>query len=457
MDIHSRQSSQGGWKSRWSFVAAATGAAVGLGNLWKFSYLAGDNGGAVFVLAYLLCVLFVAFPIMLAEVVLGSRGRSNPVTTMQDISLEAGARPWWQVIGWMGCVAGLVILSYYCVIAGWSIAYIEKMLSGQLLAATAQSAGAEFKSLLSDPQTLIRWQTVFLLIVGLGVASGVRFGVALFTRVLVPALLFMLIALVLYSGRVGDLGAALDFLFKVDLAALTLETWLAALGYAFFSLSIGVGTMIAYGAYVPNKRSVSKMVGVVVVVDTVISLLAGLAIFPLVFSLNLAPTMGPGLMFVALPYGFGNMVYGQYFGALFFVMTVAVAIGSGMALLEPATAWATERLRLWRPIAVLIIVALVWSLGFATILSFNVWADWSFAGFSLFTLLDFIAGNILLPIGGVLIAVFVGWKMRKEVLRDELHIESDQFFLLWYSVLRYIAAPGVLVVFVFSWYHYLSG
>ncbi|MBL4826501.1 MAG: sodium-dependent transporter [Spongiibacteraceae bacterium] len=456
MDINVRQSRQGSWRSRWSFVAAATGAAVGLGNLWKFSYLAGENGGAAFVFAYVLCVLFVAMPIMVAEVVLGSRGRSNPITSMQDVSLEAGASAWWQSIGWLGCVTGLVILSYYCVIAGWSIAYIEKMFSGQLLAASAQSAGGEFSTLLADPATLIKWQSLFLLIVGLVVAAGIRRGVAFLTRLLVPALLVMLIALVFYSSKVGDMDRALVFLFKLDLEAVTLDTLFAALGYAFFSLSLGVGTMLAYGAYLPDKRSVTKMVGTVVVMDTLISLLAGLAIFPLVFSLNLAPTMGPGLMFVALPYGFGNMVYGQYFGALFFVMASAVAVGSGVALLEPATAWVSEHMRLWRPVAVLVIVGVVWLLGLATIFSFNRWAGWSFAGFSLFTFLDFICANVLLPVGGLLTAVFVGWKMRKEVLRDELYVESDLIFSLWYRLLRYIAAPGVLVVFVVSWYQYLS-
>lgn len=454
MDIRLRQSSQGYWRSRWSFVAAATGAAVGLGNLWKFSYLAGENGGAAFVVAYLLCVLFVAFPVMVAEVVLGSRGRSNPIASMQDVSLEACSSPAWQCIGWLGCITGLLILSYYSVIAGWSMAYITKLFNGELLATTAKAAGAQFNDLLADPGTLIQWQTMFLMVVGVVVSAGVRRGVAWFTRMLVPVLFIMLLALALYSAKVGELGAALQFLFAVDMSTLTVDTFLAALGCAFFSLSIGVGTMIAYGAYLPDKRSITKMVGVVVVMDTVISLLAGLAIFPLVFSLNLAPTMGPGLMFVALPYGFGNMIYGQYFGALFFVMTSAVAIGSGVALLEPATAWAVERFRLRRPVAVIIIVSVLWLLGLATIFSFNYWAQWRFAGFSVFTFLDFISANVLLPVGGLCVALFVGWKMRKEVLRDELYVESDTVFSLWYWVLRYIAVPGVLLVVIASWYQY---
>jgi neurotransmitter:Na+ symporter, NSS family len=456
MDIHSRQSTQGHWRSRWSFVAAATGAAVGLGNLWKFAYLAGENGGAVFVFAYLACALFVAFPVMVAEVVLGSRGRSNPITTMKDVSLEAGVSSGWQCIGWMGCITGLVILSYYSVIAGWSIAYIEKMFNAELLAASAQSAGGEFNDLLADSTTLIQWQSLFLLIVGGVVAAGVRRGVALFTRMMVPLLFVMLLALAFYSAKVGELGEALDFMFNVDLDEFTVDAVLTALGYAFFSLSIGVGTMLAYGAYVPHKRSITKMVGVVVLMDTAISLLAGLAIFPLVFSLNLAPTMGPGLMFVALPYGFGNMIYGHYFGALFFIMASAVAVGSGVALLEPATAWVSEQFRFRRSVAVLLIVCIVWLVGLATVFSFNRWAGWSFAGFTVFTFLDFVSAKVLLPVGGLLVALFVGWKMRKEVLRDELYVESKTIFSLWYWVLRYIAGPGVLLVIAASWYQYLT-
>jgi len=208
--------------------------------------------------------------------------------------------------------------------------------------------------------------------------------------------------------------------------------------------------MIAYGAYVPDKRSITSMVSVVVVADTLVSLLAGLAIFPLVFSLNIAPAMGPGLMFVAVPYGFGNMIYGNYYGALFFLMVSLAAITSGVALMEPATSWLSERLRWWRPVAALMVVAIVWLLGLASVFSFNEWKGISIAGMSIFSAVDFFTANLLLPAGGLLTAIFVGWKMRREVLRDELYVEGRVLFSLWYWVLRYIAAPGVLVVFLSS-------
>ena len=450
-----RESSQGNWRSRWTFVAAATGATVGLGNLWKFSYLAGENGGAAFVLVYVACVFLVAVPVMIAEVVLGSRGRANPIATMRDLSLEASASHWWHGLGWMGCIAGLLILSYYSVIAGWGLAYVEKLFNGDLNAVTAEMSGSQFNQLLADPLTLIAWQGVFVLSIVFVISLGVSFGLATIKRLLVPLLLVFLVSLTLYSIRVGDAEQAYRFLFGFKPDMLTTEAVLSALGHAFFSLSIGVGAMMAYGAYVPDRKSIVGMISVVAVLDTLVALLAGAAIFPLVFGLNIEPGMGPGLMFVALPYAFGNMIYGEYFGALFFVMVTLAAIGSGVALLEPATAWMVERFRLWRPVAALILGVMIWLVGLCTVFSFNVWADVRIFDMTVFGFLDFISSNIVLPVGGLLIAVFVAWVMRAEVVRDELFVESQWLFFCWRWVLKYIAAPAVLIVFVFSLYQRL--
>lgn len=446
-DNHPMQLRARGWRRSWSFIAAATGATVGLGNFWKFAYLAGENGGAVFVLAYLASVVLVAAPVLIAEVVLGSRGRANPVATLQDVALEASASRGWQVLGWLSALAGLLVLSYYSVVAGWGIAYIGKMLDGQFTAGSAQLAGDGFAALLNSPVDLWQLQGVFLLAVMLISAAGIRRGLAWVLRILVPMLLLLLVALVVYSSRVGNWEAAVAFMFAADFSRLTPEVMIKALGHAFFSLSIGVGAMLAFGAYVPDKRSITGMVASVALLDTVVSLLAGLAIFPLVFSLNMAPAMGPGLMFVALPYGFGNMVYGHYFGALFFIVVVLAALSSGVALIEGATAWVVERLRWWRPLAALAVTLLVALLGVPTVLSFNRWADVKLAGLTPFGWIDTLTANFLLPIIGLGIALFVGWKIRPEVLRDELYVEGDHLFSLWYTVLRYIAAPGVLIVF----------
>lgn len=448
--VQLRESSQGVWKSRWTFITAATGATVGLGNLWKFSYLAGENGGAAFVLLYLGCVLLVGVPIMIAEVALGSRGRANPITTMNDLSLEAGRLGSWRFVGWLGCGAGLLILSYYSVIAGLGLAYVEKMASGEFQSGSAHLAGDYFNRLLADPYTMLKWQGGFLLAVALVVAVGVQRGVAVSVRLVVPLLLICLIVLAVYSAKVGDLEAALEFLFRFDASALTGRGVLVALGHSFFTLSIGVGAMMAYGAYVPDRRSITAMVVAVAFLDTLVSLLAGLAIFPLVFSLNIAPSMGPGLMFVALPYAFGNMLYGEYFGALFFVVVSMTALSSGIALLEPATVWLTERFGWWRPLAAFLMVMLVGVLGIGSVLSFNIWSELRWFDMTVFSLVDFVSANILLPVGALLIAIFVGWRMRRESVRDEIYVESEWVFSLWYWLLRYIAGPAVIVITLFS-------
>ncbi len=442
-----RQSVQGGWKSRWTFIVATTGATVGLGNLWKFSYMAGENGGGAFVIAYLLCVLLIGLPVMIAEVVIGSRGRANPVSTSQDLSLEAGVSPLWQIIGWLGCLSGFLILSYYSVIAGWGMAYVGKMLSGDFQAGSAALVGDHFTTFLSDPVTLMKWQGAYIGLLVCIAALGVSRGLAWTSRLLLPLLLISLVLLLVYSFRVGDVERALEFLFTVNAKDLTLQAMLDAMGHAFFSLSIGVGALMAFGAYVPDRRSIIGMLSVVVLLDTLVALLAGMIIFPLVFSLNIEPSMGPGLMFVALPYAFGNMDYGDSFGALFFIMVSLTAISSGIALLEPATAWLVERFRWRRSLAVLFLGVLLWLLGLITVFSFNLWAGVTVAGMSLFTLLDFVAANVLLPLGGLLIAVFVAWKMRRETVRDELYVEAEPLFSLWRWLLRYIAGPSVLVIF----------
>lgn len=448
--VQLRSSSQGVWRSRWTFITAATGATVGLGNLWKFSYLAGANGGGAFVLVYIACVLLVAVPIMIAEVVLGSRGRANPMSTMADLSIEAGGRRIWQVVGWLGCAAGLLILSYYSVIAGLGAAYIRKVANGEFRAGSAHLAGEHFNQLLTEPATMLAWQGGFLLIVALIVAAGVRRGLAMLVRISVPSLLIFLIVLVIYSAKVGDFEAAVSFLFRLDTDALTGRAVLVALGHAFFTLSIGVGTMMAYGAYVPDRQSITGMVTTVALLDTLVALLAGLAIFPLVFSLNIAPGMGPGLMFVALPYAFGNILYGEYFGALFFVVVTLTALSSGIALLEPATAWLCERYGWWRPLAAFCVVSLVGLVGVGSTLSFNLWSDLRWWNMSIFSLVDFVSANILLPLGALLIALFVGWRMRREAVRDEIFVESEAVFSLWYWLLRYIAGPAVIVIALFS-------
>ena len=447
-----QQARQVSWRNSWSFIAATAGATIGLGNLWKFSYLAGENGGGAFLLIYVASLLLVAMPVMLAELVIGSRGQADPITAVQDVSVEAVQHNRWQLIGWLGCVAGLLVLSYYSVIAGWSFAYVGKLFSGEFDAGSVQLAAERFQQLLADPIGLIKLQTGFLLVVAVIVACGVRRGIAAAARLLLPLLLITLAVLAIFAWQVGDFDAASDFLFRVDFSVVDHRVVLTALGHAFFTLSLGLGVMISFGAYQPGRRPLTGMVSVVVLVDTLVSLLAGLAIFPLVFALNVAPSMGPGLMFVAMPYGFGNMTSGSYYGGLFFLMVAMAAITSGSALLEPLTARLVKRYGWWRPFAAFAVAAAAWLLGLITLFSFNIWESVRIGGLSIFNSLDFLTANILLPLGGLLTALLVGWGMRTEVLRDELYNDRPVFFSLWYGVLRYIAAPGVMLVFGWSLY-----
>lgn len=446
-----------GWQQRWTFIAAATGAAVGLGNLWKFSYLAGENGGAAFVLVYLASVFFLALPILLAEVILGSRGRANPISSLQHVALEASSSRFWQLIAWLGVAASLLILSYYSVVAGWVFAYVESMFKDAFIGLNVRLVGDHFNDLLEDPRRLIIWHSSFIALIVLIAAFGVKRGVARAARILIPLLIIALILLAVYASKIGDIDTALQFLFKPDWSALTPAMMMTAMGQAFFTLSIGMGAMMAFGAHMPDRRSVVGMLATVALLDTVIALLAGLAIFPLVFSLNIEPGMGPGLMFVALPYAFGQMVYGDFFGLLFFLMVACVSLTSGVALLEPAIAWLVERFNWWRPLAATAVGVLVWLLGLITVFSLNLWVDISLWGMGLFEWLDFISANILLPLGAWLIALFVGWWMRREVIRDEMFDDHPWIFSLWQLLLRYIAAPAVLVIFIVPLYQRLIG
>jgi NSS family neurotransmitter:Na+ symporter len=319
---------------------------------------------------------------------------------------------------------------------------VEGLLSG----GSAREVGGQFAVLLEDAPRQMTAQALFLTMVALVVSLGVRRGLGLMAKLLLPLLLLLLVGLTTYAMRSGDTPAALEFMFSPRAIDLRADGVLTALGQAFFSLSIGMGAMLAYGAYAPDRRSIIRMVGVVVVLDTAVALLAGLAIFPLVFAHHVQPSYGPGLMFVTLPYLFANEGYGQVLGVLFFLLSALAALGSAVALLEPATAWLVQRFRWRRAVAAFALAMLVWSLGLLSVISFNLGQAWRPGGRSLFAWIDWLSADLMLPLGGLIIALFVGWRMRTESVRDELFVEHPRLFALWRGLLRYIAAPAVAVV-----------
>jgi NSS family neurotransmitter:Na+ symporter len=450
-----RESIHGQWSSRLAFILAATGSAVGLGNIWKFPYIAGENGGGAFVLVYLMCIAVIGIPIMMAEVMLGRRGRQSPINTMRTLAREENANRHWKWLGWAGMLGGFLILSYYSVIAGWALAYVFRVGSGVFTGLTPDGVQSIFNSLVGDPERLLAWHTIFMVMTMFVVARGVSHGLEKAVRLLMPALLMLLLILVGYAWNSGGFHQGLEFLFKPDFHRLTGNGVLIAMGHAFFTLSLGMGAIMVYGSYLPAGASIAKTSIAVSVMDTVVAILAGLAIFPIVFANGLEPGVGPGLIFQTLPIAFGHMEYGAFFGMLFFILLVFAAWTSAISLIEPAVAWLVENKRMSRVYASMTAGLATWGFGLLTVLSFNRWSDIKllagvdvFRDSTIFDLLDYLTANIMLPLGGLLIAIFAAWKMSRESSMDELNMGDRFFYPLWRFLVRYITPIAVIIVFL---------
>ncbi len=444
----------GTWANRWTFILAAAGSAIGLGNIWKFPFITGEYGGGAFVLVYLVCIALVGIPIMMAETVLGRHGRHSPIVTMRELARESDAGKGWSLVGWMGVLAGFLILSFYSVIAGWALAFTWDMGSGDLMGLTGEQVGAHFDALVTNPTQLTFWHTIFMVLTALVIVRGIHKGLENSVRVIMPLLFVLLIVLLGYSiVETDQFGRGFSFLFSFDFSKLTWEAVLAAMGHAFFTLSLGMGAIMAYGAYMPKSASIGSTVITVAVLDTVVALVAGLAIFPIVFANGMEPGAGPGLLFVSLPTAFGHMPGGQVFGVLFFVLVSLAALSSSISLIEPAVAWATERFSMSRLVATSLFSALVWLIGMGTVFSFNLWSgeEYQLFGMTVFELLDFVTANIMLPLGGLLIAIFAGWIMKRSVVYKELNLSLVRFNL-WRALCRVIAPVCVFVIFVANLY-----
>jgi NSS family neurotransmitter:Na+ symporter len=430
-----------------AFILAVTGSAVGLGNIWKFPYIAGQNGGGAFVLVYLFCVFLIGMPVMMSEVLLGRRGRRNPVATMALLGEEEGSSRQWQWVGVMGVVAGILILSYYSVIAGWTLAYIVKSLSGVFVDASADTVKAVFSDFTGNWVSVTVAHTVFMGINIFVVARGVERGLEKAVRFMVPALLLMMLTLLGYSIASGSFGQGLSFMFTPDFDALTWESVLAAMGQAFFTLSIGMGAVMAYGAYLPEETSITNATAAVVAADTFIAILAGLVIFPLVFANGLSPSAGPGLVFETLPLAFGQMTGGVFFATVFFVLLTFAAWTSAIGLMEPAVAWLMENFHASRVQAAFAVGLLIWALGLGTVLSFNVLSDFTFYKGTIFDNVDYLTSNVMLPLSGVFITIFAAWIMCRNSSAEELG-GAGSTYSAWRFLARYVAPIAILFVFL---------
>lgn len=442
-----RKSLHGHWSSRMGFILAVTGSAVGLGNIWKFPYIAGENGGGAFVLVYLVCVVLIGMPVMMSEILLGRRGRRNPVATMALLGEEEGASRQWQWVGVLGVVAGILILSYYSVIAGWTLAYIQKSVSGAFVAASPQTVSAIFADFTGSWVAVTAAHTLFMCINVFVVARGVERGLEKAVRFMVPALLLLMLTLLGYSIASGSFGAGLEFMFTPDFDALTWDSVLAAMGQAFFTLSIGMGAVMAYGAYLPEETSITNASAAVVTADTLIAMLAGLVIFPLVFANGLSPAAGPGLVFETLPLAFGQMTGGVFFATVFFLLLTFAAWTSAIGLMEPAVAWLIENYKATRMQAALTVGGVIWLLGLGTVLSFNVLADFTFYKGTIFDNVDHLTSNVMLPLGGVFISFFAAWVMCRNSSSDELG-GTGNIYSTWRVLARFVAPVAILFVFL---------
>ena len=389
------------WSSRFSFVLAAVGSAVGLGNIWKFPYMTGANGGGAFVLVYLIALVIIATPVLISEIVVGRHAQLSPPNAMAHVAQKSGASRHWRFFGYLGLFGAFLIMSFYSVIAGWILAYIPKTAMGELSELDVAGVGGVFDTLLANPIEVMAWQGLFVIATGWIVIRGVNKGIEKTCTVLMPALFVMLIVFVLYSATAGDFVGAASFLLSPDFSKLTPTSIMAAIGQALFSLSVGFGAMMTYGAYLPQDVNIPRSAVIIALVDTLVALAAGFAIFPVVFANGLDPSEGPGLIFVSLSLGFAQMPAGVLFGTLFFVLLIFAALTTSIGFIEPIVAWAEENKNITRRKSVFVLCGSVWLVGLITVFSFNIWSDVYllgqfdvFANKTPFDLIDYLITNV---------------------------------------------------------------
>lgn len=444
------------WSGRFGFLMASIGSAVGLGNFWRFPYLAGENGGGAFVAVYLVSVLCIILPLLIAEIVIGRRGGQSAVGSMLSVARAANASPLWAVIGWFGVAAAFLILSFYSVIGGWIIAYIADSAAGVFHLARAEHVQANFDAMLADPVMLSVWHLVFMALTVWIVAGGIRRGIEAAANVLMPVLFLMLVALVVYAAATGAFAQGVEFLFAPDFSKLTWAGVLRAIGQGFFSIGVGLGMFITFGAYLPRQVRIPGSAVIIAFSDTAVALMAAVAIFPIVFENGLNPGAGPGLMFVTLPLAFGAMPAGIVVSTLFFVLVLIAAITSSISLLEIVVARTQDRGGR-RRVSAIAVGSAAWIAGIGTVLSFNHWSGFHplsnvplLSEKTVFDLIDYLTSSIMLPLGGILIALFAGWVMSRDLILDELAVRDGLAFRFLRLFLRFLCPLALAIIFVFN-------
>jgi len=433
--------------SKFGVIAATAGSAIGLGNIWRFPYVAGENGGAAFLIIYLGFIVVIGVPVMLSEFSIGRSAQLNVFGTFKKL---APGRPWY-LIGLMGIVAAFMILAFYTVVAGWTLEYIYQSVLNGFTGKSAVELNDMYSSFLEGTWRPLLWFFVFMGLTAAIIMAGVHKGIEKYTKILMPLLLIILLILVIRSVTLPGSGGGISFLFKPDFSKLSPSTVLKALGQAFFSLSIGMGTLVTYGSYIPKNDNLGTTAFSVALADTCIAVLAGLAIFPAVFAFNIAPGSGEGLVFITLPNIFQQMPGGYFFSLLFFILLAVAALTSTISVLEVIVAFFTEELKLKRNAATILAILSVSAIGILCVFSFSIMSDFKLFGFTVFQLLDFTSANVLLPLGGLFIVIFVAWFFGRERIKSELSNDGEfkaGYIPLYLFIIKFIAPLAIAFIFL---------
>jgi NSS family neurotransmitter:Na+ symporter len=435
------------WGSRWVFFFAATAGAVGLGNIWQFPMVMAENGGIAFLLLYLLCIIVMGVPMMLSEVAVGHIGRANPVAAIKSTAVRSGASRHWSIIGYLGLFAGLSIFVMLTVVAGWVISYLLEIYQGTFIDIGRSNAQLVFEQTKTNVSNQLLYQSMFIFsvvfILGFGINKGLGRGITS----LVPFSIVVLVFLLYHSLTYGNLYPAIEYLFNYDIKKLTFGAFVLAFEQAFYTLSIGVGSLMVLGAYLPKRGSIGLIVFSVALVDILISGAIGLVIVPILMSSQIAPVSGFDLLFVALPSAFGDMLNGQYLGVMFFIFVILTALSSALVLLEPCIAWCSERVTNGRWSAVILVGFVAWLISLACV---QQGSDISGFKLQLFNLLDFATAKVILPLAGLLVAVYAGWILKPALVRDEIANTGMFWLYLWYFLIRFVAPSLFILILVLN-------
>lgn len=435
------------FSSAWVFIMATIGSAVGLGNIWKFPYMVGLYGGAAFVMVYFFFMLLFGLPVAMSEIMLGRRARRCAPDAYAVLAAEAGTSKKWRYLGFLAMLCCVLTLGFYCVVGGWVLNYFVDSFTG-FPGATAQSVQSDFAAFLASPWRQLFWHFMFLVLSACIIILGVDKGIGRANSVMIPGLFFILIFLLIYAMIYGDFAKAVDYMFTADWSVLNANVILSALGHAFFSMSIGFGALMIYGSYIKGKVNLATSTLYVTVANLFIAVFCGLIIFSFVFKGGLEPTAGPGLVMQAVPLVFSQMPFSFLVAPLFYILIFFATITTSVSFIEPSVAYLLENYpSIGRKRATLYTVFVIWLAGVAVALGFNVWKDVHILGFNIFDTFDALTSRLIMPIGAMLSAVFIGWFMKRAVVKAEINLSGWQWHT-WFFIIRYIAPPLILVVFL---------